>query len=200
MNQLVSYLIAHTSELPPPTSSSMFDYILTRNGLFIRAKRQGFQVTAQLSRCHICGLTPLTSQFQFDYPKVPASLLQEMLTLSRNATPQEILFHLYWNQQQWCLDVPLQSASPTQVQRQESGFDSTYRHALIEVHSHHSMGAYFSPEDDRDESGLRIFGVLGTIFSQPTFRLRVGIYHQLFWEIPYRWVFESDYSIMDGVN
>jgi len=38
------------------------------------------------------------------------------------------------------------------------------------------MKAYFSPEDNADEIGFRIYGVLGEIFTNPQIRMRVGIY------------------------
>ena len=38
------------------------------------------------------------------------------------------------------------------------------------------MRAYFSDTDNRDETGFRIYGVMGEIFSNPQIRMRVGIY------------------------
>ncbi|MBV8715456.1 MAG: hypothetical protein JOZ65_10355, partial [Chloroflexi bacterium] len=35
--------------------------------------------------------------------------------------------------------------------------------AIVEVHSHHMMRAYFSATDDRDETGRRVYGVLGRL-------------------------------------
>ncbi|MGD2184454.1 hypothetical protein [Lusitaniella coriacea] len=61
----------------------------------------------------------------------------------------------------------------------------------MEIHSHHHLPAYFSAQDDTDESGCKIYGVLGTIFTRPALRLRVGLYNRQFWEIPTNWAFEE---------
>ena len=48
---------------------------------------------------------------------------------------------------------------------------------VAEVHSHGRARAFFSATDDRDEQGLRIYGVAGRLDTPlPELRLRVGVY------------------------
>ena len=48
---------------------------------------------------------------------------------------------------------------------------------VAEFHSHGSSRAFFSATDDRDEQGLRIYGVVGRLDAlRPELRLRVGVY------------------------
>ena len=48
---------------------------------------------------------------------------------------------------------------------------------MAEVHSHGRARAFFSATDDRDEQGLRIYGVAGRLDTPlPELRLRVGVY------------------------
>ncbi len=77
----------------------------------------------------------------------------------------------------------------------ESGPGSSYAGALIEVHSHHGMPAFWSGTDDADEQGFRLYAVLGDIFRRPTLRVRVGIYGQ-FYELPAGTIF----GLPAGVN
>ena len=64
------------------------------------------------------------------------------------------------------------------------------------------MRAYFSGTDDADETGFRIYGVIGLINCDPKIpelRLRVGV-HGNFWEIPADWVFEMPDAILDALS
>jgi len=48
---------------------------------------------------------------------------------------------------------------------------------LVDLHSHHTMRAYFSPTDDRDDVGLSISGVLGRLDTErPELVLRANVY------------------------
>ena len=50
--------------------------------------------------------------------------------------------------------------------------------AVMEVHSHHTMRAYFSATDDRDETARRVYGVIGRLDSRPA-RGRLARGHRL---------------------
>lgn len=47
---------------------------------------------------------------------------------------------------------------------------------LCDLHSHHHMAAYFSATDDRDDTGLSVSVVVGTIFTRPTIACRLNVY------------------------
>jgi PRTRC genetic system protein A len=67
---------------------------------------------------------------------------------------------------------------------------------LADIHSHCQMSAYFSETDDRDEQGLRFYGVIGRIFTQPEIRLRVGIYGD-HWPVPITALFDGPGPFID---
>ncbi|WP_044208362.1 Mov34/MPN/PAD-1 family protein [Coleofasciculus chthonoplastes] len=189
---LVQYLTAQSDKLPP-IHAQMVEYVIAGNGVFKRGKRVGLEVMIPMAECPIVGLAPIQPYFHLDYPKVPEQLFTEMLVRSQEAYPNEILFYLYGLNGQWQLDIPAQTATPTSVQ---PVLGASYHNTLIEVHSHPTLSADFSSTDDADETGFRIFGVLGTLFSQPTFRLRVGLYGD-FWHIPAHWIFQMPQLILD---
>jgi hypothetical protein len=191
---LVDYIIARSSDLPP-IRAAMYEYVLAGNGVFVRGSRTGLLASIKVFDCQVKGLAQLQQSFHFDYPKVPSSLLATMLLRSRQVSagllefsPKEILFHLYWDGLQWQLEEPRQLQSSTSCKPLGSSLDSSYERALIEVHSHHWMQASFSSTDDSEETGFRIFVVLGEIFTLPTIRVRIGLYHH-FLEIPAESIF-----------
>lgn len=47
---------------------------------------------------------------------------------------------------------------------------------LVDIHSHHTMRAYFSGVDDADDTGLSISLVIGTIFTRPEIVARLNVY------------------------
>ncbi|HNP71819.1 MAG TPA: Mov34/MPN/PAD-1 family protein [Kouleothrix sp.] len=61
---------------------------------------------------------------------------------------------------------------------------------LLDLHSHHSMRAFFSATDDRDDSGLSVSAVIGQIFTRPEIVVRLNIYG-LHCPIPAALVFDS---------
>ena len=55
---------------------------------------------------------------------------------------------------------------------------------VLEMHSHGHMGAWFSSTDDVDETGLKLYGVIGKLNATPIVKLRIGVYgyfRELFW-------------------
>jgi len=47
---------------------------------------------------------------------------------------------------------------------------------LVDIHSHHSMSAYWSPTDDRDDQGLSVSCVVGRIFDRPEIVCRINVW------------------------
>lgn len=200
---LVNYVIAQALPLPP-LQASMYEYVLATNGLFVRGRREGLQVMLPVAHCAVRGLAEAQPFVQMDYPRVPRDILQHMLAQARAAKdeksqPVEIVFHLSWSGSAWQLEVPLQEQSAVRVQPIESAAGSSYARALIEVHSHANFAAQPSITDDKEETGFRIFGILGTIFTQPSLHVRVGIYGYR-WEIPATWIFDLPEEITDCVG
>ena len=130
-----------------------------------------------------------------------------MLRLSREARTSEggfleILFYLTWERKSgWHLAVPAQKQEALSVYPilDEIG-QALYVDTLIEIHSHHTMRAFFSVTDNKDEQGFRIYGVIGRVDNQRDFptemRLRVGIYGH-FWEIPASQVLSMPWGVKD---
>jgi PRTRC genetic system protein A len=177
-NALIKHIIATKESLPEIASTSMYEYVYASNGTFVRAKRQGLQAIAPVTYYKAKGLRSLAAAVQMLYAPVPIALVQRMLEASclacdAQGKPVEIVFHLYFENENWQLAIPDQEQTATSCKPLDN---KSYGKALIEIHSHHGMKAYFSETDNRDETGFRIYGVLGEIFTNPQIRMRVGIY------------------------
>ena len=201
---------------PPIREAAIgFSYVLAGNGVFLQAKRtDGIEALIPVSSCEIRGLPKLTPYLRWPYPRVGSPIVLEMLALAQAARNQygqriEILFHLLYDDQVagWKLVVPEQEQGVVHVRPLENGSGqghsssfssfSSYSEAIVECHSHHQMAAFFSATDNADESGFRLFAVIGRVATtQPQMRVRVGVY-RYFYELPASQIFEIPSVITD---
>jgi PRTRC genetic system protein A len=200
--KLVDYVAA--TELPlPPIQAAMYEYVVASNGVFVRGRRIGLSVMLPVMigpATPLRGLVLVEPFVQLNHPCIPAELVDEMLDAALVAKdddrePVEALFHLSWDECGSRLQIPPQERSLASVR--PVGHTPSYETAVVEVHSHHGMAARFSSTDDADEVGFRVYAVLGEIYTQPTLRVRVGLYGH-YWEIPATWVFQLPHRVIDA--
>ncbi len=202
MPDLVEYHIITQEEGIPPFQAHLYDYLFAGNGVFIRSKRQGLEVILPVVMREIRGLARVEPLVRFTHPPVPEHLVDQMLwcaqgALGEGGNPVEILFHLEWRDEGWHLTIPEQEQTATSVVPTDDSAGSSYATALIDLHSHHGMRAFFSATDNRDEQGFRIYAVLGNIFKRPELLVRVGC-EGIHWIIPATTVFELPEGLIDA--
>lgn len=178
--------------LPDVDKSMAVDYLFGSNGTLARSRRPGLEVGLPVGVNYqlVRGLAPVSPYVKWELPRVPLQLVEMMLTVSRTLArpqPTEALFYLCYGDApvsdgvisdgRWHLEAPAQRATAESVEPEQTGAGTATDRALIEVHSHHSMPADFSPGDDADELGwFRIYAVLGNIFAQAEIRVRIALY------------------------
>jgi len=199
---LVGYVLNRNDAIDYPPQGAMFDYILAADGLYLHAQREEIVACFPIAPAEVRGLQPGAPIFDFPLPDVPASLVREILRISMNyaADSKETLFWLEWNDLNpydggWLLHEPAQNRTGRSC-RPDDGQDELYQRAIIEIHSHHGMSPRFSPTDDADERGFRLYGVIGNLPEDPAIRMRVGVYGY-FDEIPASWVMELPAELRD---
>jgi len=141
--------------LPPMDLAAPYflEYILAGNGLFVRSVRRETEACFPIAWCVVGGgLPPLLPYLRLNGPRVPASLVAALISHSRhamqpNAGNIEQLFFLQLNESQWTLTIPPQAATAMSVQATLDALDPVYSRAVLEVHSHHDMRAFFSADD-----------------------------------------------------
>jgi len=177
---MASHNIYRGGELPEMEASHL-EYWLAGNGLFVRAEREEFDLLWAISDEQVKGLPPLEEVFRNRMPVVPDNILYGIVKTAQLYANSglEVLLYLFLRGGRWELERPdqEQSAGSCRPTDPAAGQD-----AVIEVHSHHDLacGARFSETDDEDETGFRIYGVLGHVSTAPEILVRVGVYGHFF--------------------
>jgi PRTRC genetic system protein A len=195
MFKLVQHLIVQNDGTLPLIPECLYAYIMAGNGVFLYAKRDDLQVLIPVSRATIAGLPPLEPFVHI--PRVPAILMRDILHESKEILPNEILFwfHFDRDRQDWNVVAPRQICGPCSVFPVDKS-DPLGSKALIDLHSHALMEPFFSPTDNKDEQGFRIFAVIGKVNEQSEIRVRVGVYGN-YWNIPASTIFDLPEDIRD---
>ena len=193
MLKLIQHLVVNENMSLPETSDCLYAYIMAGNGVFLNARRGGLEVLIPVSNSRIGGLPTLTPFVRLS-SCVPKHLLLTALELSRRNFPNEMLFWFNLNDR-WSMDVPDQRTRPASVVPVDN-MDARGTSALIDLHSHGALSPFFSPIDDKDEQGFRIYAVLGELDRRPKLCVRVGVYGHYF-DIPAATVFEMPNDIVD---
>jgi PRTRC genetic system protein A len=196
MFKLVQHLVVQDDGKLPAIPGCLYAYIMAGNGIFLYAKRDALEVLIPISRATIAGLPPLEPFVNI--PRVPVVLMNHVLQASKENLPNEMLFWFNFDhdRQVWNLDAPLQICRPASVFSVDKT-DPLGVHALIDLHSHAVMDPFFSPTDNKDEQGFRIFAVIGNVNEEPLILVRVGVYGN-YWNIPADMVFDLPQEIQDA--
>ena len=116
-------------------------------------------------------------------PKIPYSMLSEILSFFKEYVTDtgelEALAYIYWSfvDSRYYVHVPKQQVSKASVDSSIPELDEDKFVLVMEIHSHNTMSARFSPTDDRDERTTRLYTVVGRmdkVFPDITTRASVG--------------------------
>lgn len=165
----VDYITFAGQDLKPPR---FYAYVMAGDGIFKWAVTDTWEASLPLSCQPIAGLPPWPRPFFRMVRPAPMHYLAWILKDARSHGFQEQMYHVRYDHGGWSITKPSQVYSQARV-----GYETKLKTPVVmDIHSHHGMPAYFSPTDDADEKGCRIYGVLGTIFTQPELALRVGVW------------------------
>ena len=172
---LITYYV-HRSDPLPPNNAHLYQYILAGNGLFLRAGTPWWEVVMPLLLYPVRGLLPVKPVFRLLIGRLPETLLaaayQSALSArEKNGGLREALYSFQVQEKQVRVMRPRQIATPGSVT--SAGLDDPA--ILLELHSHGNMPAFWSPTDNHDEQGIRLYGVMGRLDSVPEMKLRVGV-------------------------
>lgn len=191
------YILARFDTLPTIDPASLFEFIIAGNGVFVRARRAGLEAMIPVSACEIRGLLPVEAYVRLAGSKVPLACMQTILAEFQRDLPNESLVWIKLEDGLWKVLKPRQTADGYSVHPIDP-FDPDGAEALLDVHSHNTMEPFFSTDDDRDETGFRIFTVLGRLNDRPCVMARIGIYGY-YWHLNAGAVFELPEGIEDAL-
>ena len=184
-----AHLVAHAG--PPAPRGLIADIVLDGAGVYLAASTPNLAIRVRIARTLVPGLPVVPMGVTLRHGPIDASLWEVLVERARAAMPLEILLAVVAREP---VDGErfVAAAGPytlVEPQLDETG-DGDWQpqqvsgcavratpipDAVIEVHSHHTMRAYFSATDDRDETARRVYGVIGRLDShQPEVALRVA--------------------------
>lgn len=195
-----------SQELPLP---KFYSYVLAGDGLFKWASTNHFDASICIAPAAVAGLanwceacgeasaelrrTLSRADVRLKAPKIPAVWLHTVLDHARKAgsgdqvlRPIEQMYHFHFIDDRWRVALPKQDASAGRV-GYKGGDAPTI---VLDLHSHHTMDAYFSPTDNRDEQGCRFYAVIGNIYTRPAIAFRLGVWGD-FVKLPATTLFED---------
>jgi len=133
-------------------------------------------------------LSDIRAGFTPALPPIPKELMMQVISFFRkfSKNDSEVLVNVYWDTSgsKFILDAPVQVVSKVSVY---SGGNSAYSDVryihYMDIHSHNTMKAYFSPTDDCDEKATRLYTVMGELDKYfPTIVTRIangGKFHEI---------------------
>jgi len=155
-----------------------YNYILAANGLFIEASNPALAARVPVAECDVRGLAPMKAKIALTYGSIPQHFFDLALGTFL-AAPDRESYVAVTAAAGYDFYVPVQDGSEATVVYEVG--DSV----VLDIHSHAHMTAFFSHQtDDKDETGLKLYAVVGRLNSTPVVKLRVGVYgyfHSLTW-------------------
>jgi len=165
---------------PLPRPERLYDYVLTAQGIVKRVETPYVSADHLLApiETNLIGLRLATYRLQplrFKLPRIPGRLLQEVLADARRNLALEYMYQVKFDPVtgRWTVTRPDQDQSRSRV-----GYTALDPSGVVlDLHSHHTMPAFFSATDDSDEKGGRFYGVMGHLErAQPELAVRLGLY------------------------
>lgn len=172
----------HDVEAFVPLSTPGHRFILGRQGLFKEVRRAWMHAIVCLAPA-VLPYGPVTQRFTI-VENVPRRLMSEFEAMAHraaplHAAPKETAAWVVWDENRRdfeLIDVSYAATAVTcEVRRPQL---PPHQHLVLDLHSHHQMPAVFSGADDVDDSEgsiVKISGVLGTVYTNPTWSLRLCI-------------------------
>lgn len=195
-----------------------YDYVLAENGVFIEAEGPLLAARVPVAYADIRGLAPLEPKAVLRNGRIPKYLFELALNTMLTTPDMERYVAVTWNNG-YHVNVPNQAADVEHIGEGSetshgSGAGVAYLSpdsVLLDMHTHPKMRAGFSPTDNKDETGLKLYAVVGHVGQYrevtpdldneramdylqsncPAIRLRVGVYGY-FNQIAWTDVFEGD--------
>ena len=162
-----------------------YNYVMAENGLWLEAENAQIRARLLLAPTEVRGLAPLAPELHLKHGRLPASLWTGICDLLGDVSqPDEEQFvTVVWGDG-YHLVYPPQKATHASVRF------AAIPNAVLELHTHPGMGAFFSSTDDADQQGFRLYGVLGVNAGHLAARLRLGVYGYVV-DVPWSAVFEG---------
>lgn len=113
--------------------------------------------------------------FRFELPKIPLSILDEIVDDFRAHPQIERIVQIIWDGDSYYVRYPDAELANKGFIRYEFNMLPPGQYIVMTIHSHNTMKPYFSKTDDHDEAITGLYGVVGLVDTTPTIKCRVGM-------------------------
>lgn len=207
------YLVARAGA--PEPYGLIADIVMDGAGVYLAATTEHLAARVRLARAVIPYLPIVPTGVVMRHGLIDGSLWEALLARAHAAMPNEMLLAVVAREPRegeifiaatapYTLVEPRLDESGTGAWQAQQAPGCNVRatpvtDAVVEVHSHNAMSAYFSPTDDHDETGRRIFGVIGRLDTDApelAFRVATGCSPHVFEPVPFEQVFVTHLAIL----
>src|SRR6266567_2265885 len=212
-----AHLVAHAG--PPEQLGLIADIVLDRAGIYLAASTPNLAIRVRLARAVVPDLPVVPMGATLTQGPIDSGIWDALVQRARAAMPDEVLLAIIAREPAdgelfvaaagpYTLVEPQLDETGTGDWRAQQASGCAVRatpipDAVVEVHSHHAMRAYFSATDDRDETARRVYGVIGRLDGErPEIALRVatGCKPHAVESVPFAQVFAADLGAFRDVH
>lgn len=180
----------YSADAPQLASGAAYDYILAGNGVMVHAVNKHLTARVEVAAADIRGLVWSRPYLHLHHGRIPQRLWDLTVSVMMTDPTKEAFAAIIW-------DGEYRLHYPQQIRGTASVAYTPHPDTVFEIHSHGAMKPFFSGTDDRDEQGMRIYGVIGHLTNKPTVVLRMGVYGY-FGSVDWGEVFEGDPGMKIG--
>jgi hypothetical protein len=172
----------------------LYDYFWAGNGVFIRAENEHLRAQVPVAVGVTRGLPYMTPEINLKHGHIDQRYFDFILDEMLQTPEQESYYAIIWEDDRYKI------RKPDLHQTDVSVIYDVLPNVVMELHSHPgNLGVGFSSQDNSDETGFKIYGVVGCLSrQQPLVQLRVGVYgnfhiidpYEVFLTVPTRVKFE----------
>lgn len=172
----------------PKGQEKPISYVLTKNGIYEVRKNKIGMLAIKINKCTNFPDYTVKEGITLNVPKIPIQLLNQIVGFFKEIDKThkaEAYVQILFNpkKKEYTVSVPEQNVSGAHVDYKHD--NNVYKDSILvmDIHSHNTMGAFFSGTDDKDEQRDQLYGVIGNIEKQePDMKFRMccgGKHHDL---------------------
>jgi PRTRC genetic system protein A len=165
----------HVGEVKEGDLDKMNNYVIQGDGIYLVIDNRIGQFITKVNNMEFPGLPKQFkgTRIKLKVPKIPSSIYEQIkkffTDISEDMGEAEAFCQVYYDtkEKEYVVHVPEQTVSKASVNydatKNLSEVDSERYIFVYEVHSHNTMGAFWSGTDNADEKDTRFYGVLGNL-------------------------------------
>jgi PRTRC genetic system protein A len=173
----------------PEEYNKPITYCITDKGMFQVRKNRIGTFTAKIEKFDSFPKGELEESMEFYLPKIPLDLLNKTIGFfkevnKKHSTEAHVQFIYDTEKKEYFIFVPEQNVSSATVKYENDETDKILKDPnkvlVLDIHSHNTMGAFFSGTDDKDEKRDQCYGVIGHVdrdLPEMKFRFACGGQH-----------------------